>query len=648
MKRVISLGLLAVLVTAGPVRAQESVGPELRVDEVDYSDYPSVVLTVTVPQEMNGLDLSPSNFFVAEGEQPVSTLDVDQIPAAELQVAMAIDTSGSMGGSPIRLAKSAVIGFVEAMPPDVELALIRFGDVSELMVPFTVDREPILSGIEGLGANDQTTALYDGLLEAVASFGDTEGKRRTIVLLTDGADSNRGATLDDALVQLIGSGAKLLIVELESGETDRTALNRLEAATEGTLVAASDPEALAAIYDEVASDLINQYRLKFEAAAGGLTNLIVAVRTAEITAQGVTVARFPAAPEVTEAPVTTTAVPSTTAASEIVVTAPTPIEVQVPWIATTPGLMLGAALVFVAMTLLIFLLMPSRKSALAAFGTLTGVAGRVQGGGKFSELTNKATLFAEDAIRRGRTESGLRLKLDQAGLQLREGEFLLLVFSAALVAVVGAFLFAGIIAAAAAGGIVVLLAWSILDSLGTRRASKFRAQLPDSLQLITGSLRAGFGLNQAITAVANELPSPAGEEYARAQLEVHLGRDVEDALRSMAVRVQSEDLPWVAEAIEIHREIGGDVADLLDQVAGTVRERERVRGQISVLSAEGRISGVVLVALPFAIAGITLVSSPDYLTELTQSTVGQLMLLFGAVTMVIGIFWIRRIVRLEF
>ena len=319
-----------------------------------------------------------------------------------------------------------------------------------------------------------------------------------------------------------------------------------------------------------------------------------------------------------------------------------------PWIATTPGLVLGAASLFIAATLLILLLLPTKKSVLAGFGSLTGILGGDESSGRFSELTNKATLFAEDAIRRGKSESGLRLKLDQAGLQLREGEFLLLVFAAALVAVVGAFLFFGIIAALIAGAIVVLLAWSVLGSLGTRRANKFRGQLPDSLQLITGSLRAGFGLNQAITAVANEMPAPAGEEYARAQLEVHLGREVEDALRSMAVRVQSEDLPWVAEAIEIHREIGGDVANLLDQVANTVRERERVRGQINVLSAEGRISGVVLVALPFAIAGLTLVSSPDYLTELTQSTVGQVMLAFGAATMIIGIFWIRRIVRLEF
>ncbi len=646
MKKIISLGLLAVLMAAGPARAQENEGPELRIDDIDDSGHPTVVITVTVPVEMNGLDLSPSNFFVAEGDQPVE-IEVEQLPAAELEVVLAIDVSGSMAGD-IGLAKSAVVGFVDTMPPDVELALVSFGDVAELVVPSTTDRDAILSGIDGLDANDDTTALYNGLLEAVASFGPADGSRRTIVLLGDGADSGLGADLDDALLELIGSEAELLIVALETGDTDLAALTELEARTGGTRVFADDSEALEAIYEEAGSDLINQYRLSYETTSGGLTNIVVAVRTAEITAQGITVTRFPPAPPVTEATTTTASVSSTTAAPEIVVAPPTPIEINVPWIATTPGLVLGAASLFIAATILILLLMPSKKSVLAGFGSLTGLTDRAQSSGRFSELTNKATLFAEDAIRRGKSESGLRLKLDQAGLQLREGEFLLLVFAAVLVAVVGAFLFAGIIAAVIAAAIVVLLAWSILGSLGTRRANKFRAQLPDSLQLITGSLRAGFGLNQAITAVANELPAPGGEEYARAQLEVHLGREVEDALRSMAVRVQSEDLPWVAEAIEIHREIGGDVADLLDQVANTVRERERVRGQINVLSAEGRISGVVLVALPFAIAGLTLASSPDYLTELTQSTVGQVMLAFGAATMIIGIFWIRRIVRLEF
>ena len=124
MKRLISLGLLAVVMTAAPARAQEEPGPELRIDDVDTSAYPEVVLTVTVPKEMNGLDLSPANFFVAEGEEPV-VVEVEQLPAAELQIALAIDVSGSMSGR-IALAKTAVAGFVEAMPPDVELALISF------------------------------------------------------------------------------------------------------------------------------------------------------------------------------------------------------------------------------------------------------------------------------------------------------------------------------------------------------------------------------------------------------------------------------------------------------------------------------------------------------------------------------------------
>lgn len=281
---------------------------------------------------------------------------------------------------------------------------------------------------------------------------------------------------------------------------------------------------------------------------------------------------------------------------------------------------------------------------------LAGIANRtpIRGSGRLSALANKATLFAEDTLKRGTADGFLRLKLDQAGLRIREGEFLVIVTAAVLVGVVGGLLFGNVIWAAALGGIIALGSWAFVNWLATRRATKFRLQLPDSLQLISGSLRAGFGLNQAITAVAGEQDAPASEEFSRAQLEVHLGRDVEETLRTMAVRTQSEDLPWVAEAIEIHHEIGGDVADLLDQIAGTVRERERVRGQIAVLSAEGKVSGIVLVAMPFVIAGVTFTVAPDYLGELTGSTVGQLMLAGGVAAMIIGIFWIRRIVRLEY
>ncbi|MCP3975310.1 MAG: VWA domain-containing protein [bacterium] len=643
MRRAFALGLLAVLVAAGPARAQETQ-PELRIDSVDQSDFPNVVLTVTVPTELNSLDLIPENFFVSENGRSVD-FEVEQLPASELQIALLIDTSGSMAGSPIRAARDSVMGFVDAMPDDVEMSLLGFGATSRLIVPFTSDQDAILSGLNSLSAGGET-ALYDGLLQAAASFEGTADGRRTIVILTDGGDTVSNATLDEALVELIGSEARLVIIELESPESDRNVLLRLEAATGGSLVPASDPEALNGIYAEAASDLINQYELMFEANGQGPTDLAVAVRTEEITAHGSVVAHFPIPTPIVETPsTTTTTVPTTTAAP--IVTAAVPAEINVPWYATTTGLMVGGASIFAAATLVLLLLLPTRKRAVAAFNSLTGIAGRAQQG-RFSELTNKATLFAEDTLKRGKGEGRLRLKLDHAGLRIRDGEFLLVLFAFTLVATVGGLLFLGPLVGAAFGGIVILIAMAILNYLGTRRANKFRMQLPDSLQLISGSLRAGFGLNQAITAVAGEQDAPANEEFARAQLEVHLGREVEDALRSMAVRTQSEDLPWVAEAIQIHREIGGDVADLLDQIAATVRERERVRGQIQVLSAEGKVSGIVLVLLPFVIAFLTWTVAPEYIGELTTTSTGQLMLAGGLGSMIIGIFWIRRIVRLEF
>lgn len=615
-------------------------------DSVDQSEFPTVVLTVTVPTELNSLDLEPENFFVSENNR-TADFDITQLPASELQVALLIDTSGSMAGSPIRAARESVTGFVEAMPEDVELALLGFGATSRLIVPFTTDHEQVLGGLTSLRAAGET-ALYDGLLQAAASFEGTTDGRRTIVLLTDGGDTVSSSDLDEALVGLIGSEARLVIIELESPERDAAVLNRLEAATGGALVPATDPDALQGIYAEVASDLINQYELTFQANGQGPTDLVVAVRTDEVVAQGSVVARFPVPTPIVENPPPVSdasLVPATTSAP--LVTAAVPVVVDIPWFATTNGLMVGAAAIFTAATLVLLLLIPTRKRALAAIGSLAGLSGRTPQG-KLSELTSKATLFAEDTLQRGKGDGKLRLKLDFAGLKIRDGEFLLLVFAFTLVAAVGGFLFAGPLIAVALGMSVVLLAISILNYLGTRRADKFRTQLPDSLQLISGSLRAGFGLNQAITAVASEQDPPANEEFARAQLEVHLGREVEDALRSMAVRTQSEDLPWVAEAIEIHREIGGDVADLLDQIAATVRERERVRGQIQVLSAEGKVSGLVLVLLPFLIAALTWTVAPDYIGELTGTSTGRIMLAGGLGSMIIGIFWIRRIVRLEF
>jgi tight adherence protein B len=180
-----------------------------------------------------------------------------------------------------------------------------------------------------------------------------------------------------------------------------------------------------------------------------------------------------------------------------------------------------------------------------------------------------------------------------------------------------------------------------------RRRARFSDQLGDSLQLLAGSLRAGYGLLQAIDAVAQEAEEPTQQEFRRLVIETRLGRDLTDALHSMADRVGGEDFKWIVQSIEIHREVGGDLAQVLDTVAGTIRERNQLHRQVKALSAEGRLSGYVLMALPVFLVVVMRALNPTYLAELGHGT-GLVLAVGGALSLVFGAFWLHRLCRLEY
>ena len=187
----------------------------------------------------------------------------------------------------------------------------------------------------------------------------------------------------------------------------------------------------------------------------------------------------------------------------------------------------------------------------------------------------------------------------------------------------------------------------VLNRLQKRRAA-FAEQLDGTLQLLAGSMRAGYGLMQSVNTVATEAAAPTAEEFGRIIVETRLGRDLVDSLTALADRMDSEDAHWVAQAIDIQRSVGGDLAQVLDTVSQTIRERNQIRRQVKALSAEGRFSAYILIALPFLIAGFMLLAVPDYLAPLVQTTAGKMALGAGAILMVVGVVWIRRLVRLWF
>jgi len=172
-------------------------------------------------------------------------------------------------------------------------------------------------------------------------------------------------------------------------------------------------------------------------------------------------------------------------------------------------------------------------------------------------------------------------------------------------------------------------------------------QLPDVLSILASSLRAGHSFLQALDQVAGEIKDPSAGEFHRVVSEIRLGRSIDDAMNDMAERVGSEDMRWAVMAVNIQRQVGGNLAEVLDIVATTVRERAYIHRQVRVLSAEGRISIGILSALPFGIFFYLMLVNPEYIGLLFTTNMGRIMLLAGAALMAAGIFVMTRIVRID-
>lgn len=180
-----------------------------------------------------------------------------------------------------------------------------------------------------------------------------------------------------------------------------------------------------------------------------------------------------------------------------------------------------------------------------------------------------------------------------------------------------------------------------------KRRKKFDEKFPEALGLMARALQAGSGLTTAIGMVANELPDPCGTEFKKAFDEINFGITFDDAISNMANRVKSQDLNFFVTALLIQRETGGNLAELLNGLAHTIRERQKLKRKVQIISAEGRLSGNVLIALPIVMAGLLTVINPDYINLLWSTEPGQTAVYTGVTLMMIGAALIQRIVTIK-
>jgi tight adherence protein B len=191
------------------------------------------------------------------------------------------------------------------------------------------------------------------------------------------------------------------------------------------------------------------------------------------------------------------------------------------------------------------------------------------------------------------------------------------------------------------------LPWLWLYNKRAQRLKSFAAQLPDALELVARALRAGHSLAAGMHVVAEEMPSPICKEFGRVYEEQNLGIPLEEALKGMCDRVPNLDLRFFVTSVAIQRQTGGDLAEILDRIGHVIRERFKILGQVKALTAEGRLSGVVLIALPIGLFLMMLWMKPDYIELLWKDPMGVKMSIGAIVLMILGAIAIKKIVDIK-
>ncbi len=653
MRRLVALLASVFLLTgllALPGGAQ-SDEPQVVIVDVDTSRYDEDGLTTIVAEIRNVAEVDLSQIVLAEEGVVFDTSEVtiESIGETnvEVGVVLAIDVSGSMEGAPIDAAKAAAINFVNNKRSSDSIALVTFGDEVAIRVPFTTNARSVTSVIAGLEPRG-ATAFYDAMVASVRLYEDSELQPH-IIALTDGSDSGSSATLQQVTQAVSGQGVRVFGIALESIDFNGGPIEEIALASPGgRYQATSDAAQLDALYNEIRRELNNKVVITFKGRQNDPldTRFLVRYGAANDTA-AVAVPGY-LTPE--DRVIATTTIPLSPTIAEGVL-----VESAAPAPLGTLKLVAILAAFFGVVSLLWILFGPrgdeQQQRMRERMRQFERGASRPEGEESFLARIpglRRLSASAESAASRRGGLHGLESALAQANIALGPGEAI--AASMLLSGVVGLMvvLFTRrIVLGAVVAVIMILIVFAILNFLSGRERRRFESQLPDTLTLLSTSLRAGYSLLQAVEAVASEAPDPTAREFGRAVAEIRLGRQVVGGLEGVADRTGSEDFTWAVMAIEIQREVGGNLSEVLQTVADTMLQRNRLRGEVKALTAEGRISAFVLSALPFALFGFLYASNPDYLEPLISQLTGWIALGIGGVLIGAGIFWMAKIVDIE-
>jgi tight adherence protein B len=589
----------------------------------------TVQLLVSVPADAD-VDLDGVEVKIDGKAADATAAPADSDTTVRRTAVLAIDTSNSMEGSRFDAAKLAAHEFISSVPDDVYVGIVTFAGEVTTVLPPTTDRGAAQTVLDALTLA-KGTRLYDGVIQAVDEAGE-EGQR-SLLVLSDGADTSE-TPIENATTAISDAEVLTDVVALDQKGPSLDALQQLATAGDGQVIS-SDPAALQAAFAAEADVLARQVLVtatlpsSFQKSEATIT-VTLPTSSGSVTAEAFSSVE-PGAPELVR---------------------------DTAWTPPSWALYAGPAALALGLILLVALLAPRRQHQLSAADRVTryteSQGGAVaEGGGNLldTDVTfASAKETAANVLRRNQDlDARISARLQAAGSELKSSEWLLVHG--------GLFFVSGLLGMLIGGGNLVIgalflvaglfLPWMYLGFRRSRRRKAFNSGLPDTLQLMSGSLAAGLSLAQSIDTIVREGSEPISSEFRRVLVETRLGVTLEDALEGVAERFDSKDFEWVVMAIKIQRQVGGNLAELLDTVAATMREREYVRRQVAALAAEGKLSAWVLGGLPPLFMVYLLLTNYDYVIVMFQTPLGWAMLAGACTILAVGVFWMSRLVKVE-
>jgi tight adherence protein B len=615
-----ALAAALVLPAGAPAASESSL-------QIDTSTYP-IVRAVLVSDE-------PSTVppMLEENGRRVADVAATNLGEAK-SVVLAVDRSRSMRGQPLVDAVAAASAFLSAKPDADRIAVATYGKTPVLLTGFSTSTIDTESALRTISIDSEVgTSLYDSLVLSANSLAAEPLLGRVIIVLTDGSDYRSEASLDEAVAAAQDAGAAIYPVAIESGGFSAEPLQQMAAETGGTYYAAASSQALTEVYSSIAEELSRTWRLEY----------VTGALPAERMSLSASVPGGEPAEAVLAAPGDAIRVRTPEASGRL----PEQFFGSV-WGQAAFAFLVGVIVLLASA----FLFASPRgswlKGRLAPHVTEKRRAVKQQSG---ERLAIASGLFraTENAFGSLKPWKRLGRTIERADVPLRTVELVYMMLASGLLSglLVAAFgLPVWIVAAALVGG--MLLPWMFLAFKARRRLKAFENQLPDLLVTMAAGLKAGHSFRQALQSVVDEDQPPASKELKRVLTETQLGRPMEAALVDMAHRLGSRNFEFVITAVTIQRQVGGSLAGLFDMVADTVRSRQQFRKKIKGLTAMGRASAYVLVALPFFVAAMLTLVNAEYMSPLWSTSTGHKLVFAMLVMMAVGSTILRKIVNFRY